>query len=285
MKTIWNLLEEDSTFPSLENMGYRFMQAKEDTCDVIICGLEHISFATALININECLLIIALHDEKHEKILVPHIFDAWIDRSRLDKLPAMLEAYSHHVEQRITVREQREIIERFSVDTSVHNANLDGIKINMQESTKEIEIIFEERVKEMKAIHQDASEAHDKLTLLKEHTAPQAFGELEESWNMTESILGRTDEVIKAMFGFIMVLQCEDRITQMIDGISKIMKNDVEFASENGYNVSEAATADLKKRLIQFYTIQDQRDYADGQDDAMQGCNVEQPNMEEFLLF
>ena len=76
-----------------------------------------------------------------------------------------------------------------------------------------------------------------------------------------------------------------DMFTLMIDGISKIMQNDIEFASENGYNVSEAATADLKKRLIQFYTIQDQRDYADGQDDAMQGCNIEQPNMEEFLLF
>lgn len=285
MKTIWNLLEEDSSFPSLEEAGYRLIEADENACDVMICGLEHISFATAMVKVHECLLIIALHDEKHEQPLVPNIFDAWIDRSRLDMLPSMLEAYKPHIEQRIKVREQREIIERFSVDTAVHSANLDGIKLNMQESTKEIESIFEERVEEMREIHRDAKDAHEKLTILKEQTAPAAFAELEDSWSMTSSILDRTDEVIKAMFGFIMVLQCEDRISQMIEGIEKIMQDDIEFASENGYNISDELKSELKKRLIQFYTIQDQRDYANGQDDAMQGCNIEQPNIEEFLLF
>lgn len=285
MKTIWNLLEDDVGFPSLDETLYRLIDTQESLCDVMICGLEHLSFVTALVNPHECLLVIALHDPKNEQYLVPNIFDAWIDRARLDEFAFMLEAYGAHIERKIKVREQREIIERFSVDTSVHNANLDGIKLNMQESTKEIETIFEERVEEMRKIHHDAKEAHEKLTILKEHTAPAAFAELEDSWNMTSSILGRTDEVIKAMFGFIMVLQCEDRITQMIDGISRIMKNDVEFAQENGYYVSEAIEAELKKRLIEFYTIQDQRDYANGQEDAMQGCNIEQPDMEEFLLF
>jgi hypothetical protein len=285
MKTIWNLLEDDTDFPLLDEKFYRKIELDEIRSDVIICGLEHLSFATALVNPHECLLIIALHDPITEQCFVPDIFDAWIDRARLDKLPSMLEAYNSHIEQKIKVREQREIIERFSVDTSVHNANLSGIKLNMQESTKEIETIFEERVKEMKAIHHDAREAHDKLTLLKEQTAPSAFTELEESWNMTSSILDRTDEVIKAMFGFIMVLQCEDRITQMIDGIAKIMEDDVEFALQNGYPVSMELENNLKKRLIPFYTIQDQRDYANGIEDAMQGCNIEQPDMEEFMLF
>jgi hypothetical protein len=285
MKTIWNLLEDDTDFPLLDEKFYRKIELDEIRGDVIICGLEHLSFATALVNPHECLLIIALHDPITEQCFVPDIFDAWIDRARLDKLPSMLEAYNSHIEQKIKVREQREIIERFSVDTSVHNANLDGIKLNMQESTKEIETIFEERVKEMKAIHHDAREAHEKLTLLKEQTAPSAFTELEESWNMTSSILDRTDEVIKAMFGFIMVLQCEDRITQMIDGIAKIMEDDVEFALQNGYPVSMELENNLKKRLIPFYTIQDQRDYANGIEDAMQGCNIEQPDMEEFMLF
>ena len=285
MKTIWNLLEDDIGFPLLDATQYRPIEVEESTCDVMICGLEHLSFATALVNSNECLLIIALHDPKNEQSFVPNIFNAWIDRARLDKFPAMLEAYDSHIEQKIKVREQRELIERFSVDTSVHNANLDGIKLNMQESTREIESIFEERVEEMREIHRDAKGAYDKLTILKEHTAPAAFAELEDSWNMTSSILGRTDEVIKAMFGFIMVLQCEDRITQMIDGISKIMENDVEFASQSGYYVPVTVENELKKRLIQFYTIQDQRDYANGVEDAMQGCNIEQPDMEEFLLF
>lgn len=283
MKTILNLLQDDTAL-YLDEALYTFESNKEIPCDIMICPTEHLETASLLVNPKECFLIAALND-KDEQSLVPDIFDAWILRSSLLKLPSMLEAYDSYIEQKIKLRVQREIIERFSVDTSVHNANLDGIKLNMQESTKEIENIFEERVEEMRKIHRDAKGAHEKLTVLKEQTAPAAFAELEDSWSMTESILSRTDEVIKAMFGFIMVLQCEDRITQMIDGISKIMEDDVAFAELNGFSVEDELKTELKKRLIAFYTIQDQRDYASGIEDAMQGCNIEQPNIEELLLF
>ena len=283
MKTILNLLQDD-TAVYLDEALYTFEIDKETPCDIMICPAEHLETASLLVNPKECFLIAALND-KDEQSFVPDIFDAWILRSSLLKLPSMLEAYDSYIEQKITLRTQREIIERFSVDTSVHNANLEGIKLNMQESTKEIENIFEERVEEMREIHRDAKGAHEKLTVLKEQTAPAAFAELEDSWSMTESILARTDEVIKAMFGFIMVLQCEDRISQMIEGIEKIMQDDVAFAELNGFSVEDELKTELKKRLIAFYTIQDQRDYASGIEDAMQGCNIEQPNIEELLFF
>jgi len=283
MKTILNLLQDD-TAVYLDEALYTFESDKEIPCDIMICPAEHLETASLLVNPKECFLIAALND-KDEQSLVPDIFDAWILRSSLLKLPSMLEAYDSYIEQKIKLRVQREIIERFSVDTSVHNANLEGIKLNMQESTKEIENIFEERVEEMREIHRDAKGAHEKLTVLKEQTAPAAFAELEDSWSMTESILSRTDEVIKAMFGFIMVLQCEDRISQMIEGIEKIMQDDVAFAELNGFSVEDELKTELKKRLIAFYTIQDQRDYASGIEDAMQGCNIEQPNIEELLFF
>jgi len=283
MKTILNLLQDDTAL-YLDEALYTFESDKEIPCDIMICPAEHLETASLLVNPKECFLIAALND-KDEQSFVPDIFDAWILRSSLLKLPSMLEAYDSYIEQKIKLRVQREIIERFSVDTSVHNANLEGIKLNMQESTKEIENIFEERVEEMREIHRDAKGAHEKLTVLKEQTAPAAFAELEDSWSMTESILARTDEVIKAMFGFIMVLQCEDRISQMIEGIEKIMQDDVAFAELNGFSVEDELKTELKKRLIAFYTIQDQRDYASGIEDAMQGCNIEQPNIEELLLF
>lgn len=283
MKTILNLLQDD-TAVYLDEALYTFEIDKETPCDIMICPAEHLETASLLVNHKECFLIAALND-KDEQSFVPDIFDAWILRSSLLKLPSMLEAYDSYIEQKIKLRTQREIIERFSVDTSVHNANLEGIKLNMQESTKEIENIFEERVEEMREIHRDAKGAHEKLTTLKEQTAPAAFAELEDSWSMTESILARTDEVIKAMFGFIMVLQCEDRISQMIEGIEKIMQDDVAFAELNGFSVEDELKTELKKRLIAFYTIQDQRDYASGIEDAMQGCNIEQPNIEELLFF
>ncbi len=71
----------------------------------------------------------------------------------------------------------------------------------------------------------------------------------------------------------------------MIEGIEKIMQDDVAFAELNGFSVEDELKTELKKRLIAFYTIQDQRDYASGIEDAMQGCNIEQPNIEELLFF
>ena len=285
MNTLWNLLEEEEQFPSLEEAGYCLVNAEENGCDVLLCGLEHVEYAGALIDPKECFFIVALNDPEHERHMIPNTFSAWIDRRRLERLPAMLDAYRSHIDQKVKTRRQHEMLGRFSVDTAVHQANLAWIKQSMRESTKEIETIFEERVEEMRAIHRDAAIAHEKLTALKTQIVPEEFTDLEESWNMTNSILSRTDDVITAMFGFIMVLQCEDRITQMIDGIGKIMDDDISHARENGCGVSMAAEVRLKERLVPFYTIQEQRDYAMGQEDAMQGCKPEQVDIDDFTLF
>lgn len=285
MKKIWNLLEDDAGFPSLDDAGYVLVNAEESECDVMICGLEHVEYAGALVNPYESFFIVALDNPEHERHLVPNTFSAWIDRKRLHRLPSMLDAYRSQIEQKAKVRAFSGMLQRFSVDTAVHYANLEGIKLNMRESTKEIETIFEERVEEMRAIHHDTTLAHEKLTALKEQIVPKEFNDLEESWNMTRSILNRTDEVIKAMFGFIMVLQCEDRITQMIDGIGKIMDDDIRHASELGNTIPLDQEIKLKERLVPFYTIQDQRDFVQGKDDAMQKCKPDQSEIDEFTLF
>lgn len=288
MKTIWNLLINDLDFPILDEAHYKLVDLQESNevqCNIMICGIEDFSSIKMLYNPKETFLIAALNNVESEKEFTPKEFDAWINRHSLNELPKMLKAYNDRIEDKIRLREQRELIERLWVDTSVHNANLDGIKQNMQESTKDIERVFEERVEEMKSIHTDIDESLKSLTSFREQMAPQAFSELEESWIKTESILHRTDEVIKAMFGFIVILQCEDRISQMIDGIKKIMDNDIEFAKNSGYDVEPAYLSELKKRLLQFYTIQDQRDYANGNENAMQGCNITQPDFDEILLF
>lgn len=288
MKTIWNLLINDLDFPILDEAHYKLVnlqESNETKCDIMICGVEDFSSIKMLYNPKETFLIAALKNIDTEKEFVPEEFDAWINRYSLNELPKMLEAYNDRIENKIKLREQRELIERLWVDTSVHNANLDGIKQNMQESTKDIERVFEERVEEMKDIHKDINMSLQNLTSFREQMAPQAFLELEDSWKMTESILQRTDEVIKAMFGFIVILQCEDRISQMIDGIKRIMDNDIEFAKNSGYDIEPDYLSELKKRLLQFYTIQDQRDYANGNENAMQGCNITQPDFDEILLF
>ena len=71
----------------------------------------------------------------------------------------------------------------------------------------------------------------------------------------------------------------------MIDGIKRIMDIDIDFAKNSGYDLEPDYLSELKKRLLQFYTIQDQRDYANGNENAMQGCNITQPDFDEILLF
>ena len=287
MTKVLNLLSDELLPLPLREDEYISVNPEDKECDILLCGIEDIVHVKSFINHNECFTIVACDEKLNEKSLIPKGFDAWIDSQHLETLPILLESYSDLIESKIKSRLQREMIEQLGVDTSVHYANLEGIKINMKESTQEIEKIFEDRVEEMKSIHSDTKLAHEKLTLLKEHMVPQEFKELEESWNMTESILARTDEVIKAMFGFIMVLQCEDRITQMIDGIASIMQSDLELIQQNNWQASLENEVELKNRLVAFYTIQEQRDYATGSSNAMLECSCKPDAvaLEEFTLF
>ena len=285
MKKIWNLLENESSFPSLEDIGYTLSSAETDAYDVLVCGLEHIEYAGAVVNPLECFIIVALENPEMERHLVPNTFNAWIDRNRLERLPAMLSAYQSHIDEKIRFRENHTLLERLIIDTSVHHENLNVIKSSMRESTKEIEKIFEARVEEMRSIHADTANTLDQLSHLKEQINPKVFENLEESWAMTRSILGRTDDVIKAMFGFVMVLQCEDRISQMIDGIGNIMDDDIFYARDNGCLINNEKETQLKARLVPFYTIQDQRDYAVGVNTPAQGCKPESVDIDDFILF
>jgi hypothetical protein len=285
VKKIWNLLENEPSFPSLEEIGYTLSSVETDAYDVLVCGLEHIEYAGAVVNPLECFIIVALENPEMERHLVPNTFNAWIDRNRLARLPAMLKAYQSHIDEKIKFRENHTLLERLIIDTSVHHENLNVIKSSMRESTKEIEKIFEARVEEMRSIHTDTANTLDQLSHLKEQINPKVFENLEESWAMTRSILGRTDDVIKAMFGFVMVLQCEDRISQMIDGIGNIMDDDIFYARDNGCLINNEKEAQLKERLVPFYTIQDQRDYAIGLNTPAQGCKPESVDIDDFILF
>ena len=285
MKKIYTLLEDPLDEVRLKELGYELAHAQEEHCDLLLCSLADLDYAGMVSNPDETFFIIAI-DTKEDIASVPDIFDAWIYRSELDQLGELLSVYEAKITKKVESRKMREFIARLLVHSEVHNANLDGIKLNMRESTRDIEAIFEARVEEMKEIHKDTTKAHEHLTMLKEKITPDEFKELQESWDMTHSILGRTDEVIKAMFGFIMVLQCEDRITQMIDGICNVIADDLKSADQNGYGVSALDKESLKARLVPFYTIQDQRDYAMGCEDAMKSCKTEVVvDIDEFTLF
>lgn len=284
MIKILNLLEDDVLL-TLENSSFTLVESGQSIYDVVLCGLEHVDYVKNIKNHEELFLIVALDNLLSNKALIPNTFHAWINRNSLERLPEMIRIHTGTIEKKKATRESRTLMERFVVDTSVHHKNLDGIKKSMRESAQEIENIFEARVEEMRCIHADTGSTFENLSRLKAETAPAVFNDLKLSWEMTQSILQRTDDIIKAMFGFITVLQCEDRISQMIDGIQNIMLNDIQSASASGYTVSLADEITLKKRLASFYTIQDQRDYVMGDKETIDGCKPESIDIDDFILF
>ena len=285
MNKLWNMLENEPSFPDLQESGYELVSQENSECDLFLCGIEDVEYAGAFVNPLEVFMIVALDDPKNELHLIPSIFSAWIDRKKLERLPLMLKQYTSHIDEKQRYKQTNALLKRLMVDTTVHQANLQGIKKSMKESTKEIEQIFEARVEDMRSIHKDTALALEHLVKLKEQIEPEVFENLEESWNMTNSILKRSDDVIKAMFGFVSVLQCEDRITQMIDGIDHIINDDIATANEYGIVVVPELQKEFKERLVPFYTIQEQRDYAQGADDALKGCKPDNVDIDDFTLF
>lgn len=187
------------------------------------------------------------------------------------------------------INEEASVDERLYVNTGVHKANLTEIKNMMQEGTKEIETIFQGRVVEMKQVHEDAKKTLEALSRLKDKVSPEVFAELDESWTMTQSMILRTDEIIKAMYGFVSALQCEDRMSQLIDGIVKNMDKDMTWAESKGIQVEESVSSAIKLGLVAAYTIQEQRDFAMGLMEAFQTtCELDEgtpANLDEFTLF
>lgn len=284
MRIILSLLEE-ARLPSLESLNYQITTELDSSCDVLLCAFEHIEFASSLVDPLECFIVVALENPHLQQNLIPSTFNAWININKLHKLPDMLNAYCTHIDEKVSFKETKELLKRLVVDTMVHDANLKIVKTTMRQSTKEIEGIFESRVEEMRAIHKDASVALEHLAALKTEISPGVFESLEGSWNTTHSILARTDEVIKAMFSFVTVLQCEDRISQMIDGVGAIMNSDINDITSSGFLVNQAHESELKMRLVPFYTIQDQRDYAMGKDVEAEGCQSASIDIDDFILF
>ena len=60
------------------------------------------------------------------------------------------------------------------------------------------------------------------------------------------------------------ILQCEDRIFQMIDGIENSIKAQNDKFEKYRIEIEEEFKASIRHDMIKFYTIQDQRDLALG---------------------
>lgn len=286
-KNVYTQLDVSGCKQLLESFGYGVTNSLDYSVVVVVAKSDELSNVLNAID-KRTTFVIGVVDNGDETIHLKGLSDAWILSSSIEKLPQLIESYKVLIDNRIAVRDSLIALGTIAMHEGVHKENLGAIKTIMQQTTSEIETIFKSRVEEMKAIHTDAQYTEKQLSLLRENMQPQEFYDLEEAWESTRSIVSRTDEVIKAMFSFVTVLQCEDRLTQMMDGIATIMSDDVQKIGEFYPFDAPELYEKFKRDLQGFYTIQEQRDFVMGMPlrvDGCQGHKQEVSSIDEIELF
>ena len=129
------------------------------------------------------------------------------------------------------------------------------------------------------------------LSLLKEEIN-MSTGKIESNFELNINLLKQiknevTDDkaeemlsvVLFNMKNYISILQCEDKLFQMIDGVSNYIDSSSQEISKN-VQIHEDIDKikNIKEDTVKFYTIQDQRDLALG----AEPCDVEDSELTLF---
>jgi hypothetical protein len=208
--------------------------------------------------------IAIINNENEAKELDSAFCDAWVLSDRLGSLCKLVESQKIRNLMTKKVNEDKEILSQIIADNDINARSLELIMLNLKKSTTQIKAIFEEQVGEMKHIH---SEIQNVRECLKDQISPPACQDVVGAAQRTEDLLGRTDEVIKAMFGFVRILQCEDRISQMVDGIKNVLEVENDMIGKTGIQLSHEKLSELQSALVGFFTIDEQRALAHGERD------------------
>lgn len=282
-RSLWNLLEVELDFIALNQCGYFNYDPSMDGCSVLLCGVDTMDIAGAMSDPHDTFFIVALNDPIKELKHVPKKFDAWIDITKIDSLPTLLAAYDTLIKRKEQQRFMRNALQNFMVNSNVHKSNLESIKGVIRSSSHEIETIFESRVDDLKSVKESIDTSLVKASSLLDRLTDEEKVLLGEIIGLNETSQSQVANIMKAMRGFIIVLQCEDRISQMLDGISNIIDHDIHEVQSNGLYVPLDKEAPIKASLANFYTIQEQRDFAMGIDSSPSSCS--EPEEDGFILF
>ncbi|MEY4504052.1 MAG: hypothetical protein RL154_345, partial [Pseudomonadota bacterium] len=124
-------------------------------------------------------------------------------------------------------------------------------------------------------IHQEIKETRYDLTTARDTTdILQRESLLDESISTADNILVRADSVISAMYGFVGILQFEDRLSQILDGMVRVLNNCSANILELGFSLDGAKEKELRDLVVNFYTVQEQRDFALGLEVKPRYCDA-----------
>ena len=145
-----------------------------------------------------------------------------------------------------------DIAQKTYVLNELNVENLSMIKDGINHSTRQVESNFEANIDLLKQIREKVSD---------------------------DAIAEQLSVVLFNMHNYISILQCEDKLFQMLDGVSNILNaSNSQIADEVEILSDENKIQKIKESTVEFYTIQDQRDLALN----VEPCDVEDSELTLF---
>lgn len=224
-------------------------------------------------------------DEEPNCIDAQTKYDAWILADKIENIHKLIKAGMDRIKMAKELDSSNKILMQMFADNEIKEKSYELVLLNLKKATAQVKSIFEKQVDEMKSIHSDIKNI--RLHLQDEYSPPSC-SDVVGAAKQTDMLLSRTDDVIKAMFGFIRILQCEDRLTQMLDGLKNLLNLENDLITQHGISLSRSDLLLLTSSLETLFTIQEQRDIAKGLDDleSMISCgDITESEPEEIELF
>lgn len=207
-------------------------------CDVVIFDkrsldvLEVIDFGSLCDN--EEISKIILIEDGDDKSEFQHLnFDAFLQFDSFVLLGELLLAMQSKIIAMRKISLLKKEIAKNNILSEANNSGLDLIKKSTRDATEQIESNFESCIDALREVFENTQDDADKNKL--------SFA-------------------INSLRKYILILQFEDEVFQLIDGMKETNNDRLVSGCKYGVNFSDEEKLDFRKYLASFYTTQDQRD-------------------------
>lgn len=216
-------------FYNLASLGY---------CDAVILDSDTIQISEEidfgfLCGNEDIVKIILLKNNEEESDFFHYNFDAFLRADTVKFINNLMFSLEKKIILVRKINMLKKEIARNNILHESNNVSLDIIKVSTNKATKKIESNFESCIEVLKDV------------------ASSAVGEINKN---------KLTFVLNSLRKYILILQFEDEIFQVIDGIKETNNDRLLSCYRFGLNLSDEEKLDFRKHLASFYTIQNQRD-------------------------
>ena len=251
MVKILSFLDDDAGLNVFNSENVQVIKQSSDMdyneyYDIIIYDtLSFISFEEIRLKLsNKKIYRIAILDDMDELDIFKNFkTDAWLLKDKVSThFQELLDNLKDDLKLRLEIYAYIDRLEKITIHNDIHTESFDILKSTIKNATKSIEKNFEARVKEIRETNEDLTLLKEEINAVKEVLDDEPL--LINPVHTLEQIVGKNDDTIKSLFEFVMILQCEDRIEQLVDGILNIVKEDIKQIKSLDIEISD----ELKKK-------------------------------------